>query len=66
MRLVSVSALLAGVLVGSSAVDSNAFAQDVYHKWCLHNRGHVECAYDTLAQCNASRIGESGACRPNK
>jgi Protein of unknown function (DUF3551) len=57
MRLITVATLLIGTLAGSSA-----FAQHVHHKYCRLVAGGTECAYDTLAQCQASRTGQDQSC----
>jgi hypothetical protein len=65
MRLLTFATSVASVIVGSSVLCSSAFAQYVHHNYCLRREGHVECAYDTLAQCNLAKQGDKGACIPN-
>ena len=60
MRLLTVATLLAAVFAGSSA-----FAQHVHHKYCLRTGGGLECAYDTIKQCVASKRGQSDSCVRN-
>jgi hypothetical protein len=65
MRVLTIAASLMSVIIGSNALGSSAFAQ-VDHKYCLRLRGHVECAYDTLAQCIQDRkLDHRGSCIPN-
>jgi len=62
MRLLMVVTLLATVFAGSSA-----FAQGDYthHKWCQQIGSSKECAYDTLAQCKASKNSPTNRCVRN-
>jgi Protein of unknown function (DUF3551) len=62
MRLLMVATLFATVSVGTSA-----FAQGdyVHHKWCLQIGSSHECAYDTLAQCKASKNSPENRCERN-
>jgi len=61
MRLLMVATLLAA-FAGSSA-----FAQGdhVHHKWCLQKGSAQECAFDTLAQCKASKTSPVNRCARN-
>jgi hypothetical protein len=61
MRLLMVATLLAA-FTGSSA-----FAQGDYmhHKWCMQKGSSTECAYDTLAQCKASKTSPDNRCMRN-
>jgi hypothetical protein len=65
MRIVTVAGFLLAGVIGSTAFGSAAFAQHVHHRYCLTDRGHKECAYDTLAQCKAARTGNAGHCSRN-
>jgi hypothetical protein len=62
MRLFIAATLVATVFVGS-----NAFAQGDYthHKWCMQKGSSNECAYDTLAQCKASKSSPDNRCMRN-
>jgi hypothetical protein len=62
MRLLMAASLLATVFAVSSA-----FAQGDYrhHKWCLDKGSSQECAYDTLAQCKASKNSPTDRCVRN-
>jgi hypothetical protein len=58
----------AGTLLAASLAGSNAFAQGsyVHHAFCLQRGSGTECAYDSMAQCEAARSGDSsGSCVPN-
>jgi hypothetical protein len=54
-------------LLAASLAGSSAFAQSTYvhHTFCLKSSGSTECAYDSMAQCEAARAGNSGVCEPN-
>ena len=62
MRLLMVATVFTVVFAGS-----NAFAQGDYthHKWCLQKGSAPECAYETLAQCKASKNSPSDRCTRN-
>jgi Protein of unknown function (DUF3551) len=62
MRLPMILTVLATVFAGSSA-----FAQGDYthHKWCLQKGSSDECAYNTLAQCKASKNSPTDRCVQN-
>jgi hypothetical protein len=62
MRVIFGATLLAAALAGSSA-----FAQGdhVHHKFCLKAGSGQDCAYDTMAQCEAAKRGSSDFCEPN-
>jgi hypothetical protein len=61
MRPIVAFSLLATTVVGSSA-----FAQYEHHQYCrVVGGGGTECAYDTMAQCQASKTGEDQSCMPN-
>jgi hypothetical protein len=61
MRLLMFAALLA------AGFGSSAFAQGdyVHHKYCLHRGSAQECAYDSLAQCKASKNSPTDRCVRN-
>jgi hypothetical protein len=62
MRLLMVAALLGGTLAGSSAFAQGSY---VHHKWCLQTGSSQECAYDTLAECKASKTSPVNRCVHN-
>lgn len=66
MRNFSVTMLAAGALAASSSASAQTYAPD--YPVCLHVYGpgtHVECAFTSLAQCDASASGRAAACEVN-
>lgn len=51
----------------TTLMTSVAFAQGGYehHRWCLIYGPNKECAFDTLAQCKASKHGNTDRCMRN-
>jgi hypothetical protein len=62
LRILATGTLLAACLAGSSA-----FAQGSYqhHAVCLISGPNKECAYNSLAQCEASKHGNADSCVMN-
>jgi len=62
MRLLTIATLFAAACAGSST-----FAQDnrVHHAWCLVSETGHNCGYQTLAQCKASKTGNTDRCVRN-
>jgi hypothetical protein len=62
MRTIALAALFAATLSTPSA-----FAQSDYHhhNFCLLTGSARECAYDTFAQCEASKRGSADNCEQN-
>jgi hypothetical protein len=63
IRLIAVGTLLAAALTGS-----NAFAQTStyqHHTFCLIAGQNKECAYDSMAQCEAAKHGNTDICERN-
>jgi hypothetical protein len=63
MRTIALAAFLAATLAAPSA-----FAQGdyVHHKFCLKTgSSDQECAYDSMAQCLASKHSNTDTCIPN-
>jgi hypothetical protein len=62
MRAIALATLLVGTLAAPSA-----FAQGSYthHTFCLKQGSSQECAYDSMAQCEASKAAGTGSCVPN-
>jgi hypothetical protein len=60
IRLIAAGTLLA-------ALGSTAFAQGSYthHAFCLQKGGGPECAFDTMAQCQAAKSDNTQTCVPN-
>ena len=54
-------------LIAASLAGSNAFAQSTYqhHTFCLIRGSDKECAYDSMAQCNAAKHGNTDTCQRN-
>jgi hypothetical protein len=59
--------IAAGTLLAASLIGSSAFAQGTYvhHSFCLLKGGGTECAYDSMAQCEASKTDNTQTCQPN-
>jgi hypothetical protein len=62
MRLLMLATLLAAAFAGSSAFAQSGY---VHHKYCLQSGSSKECAYDSRAQCNASKHGNTDTCVRN-
>jgi len=62
MRTIALAAFLAATLAAPSA-----FAQGDYHhhNFCLKTGSALECAYDSFAQCEASKRNNTDTCAPN-
>lgn len=62
IRTIALGTLLAASLAGSAA-----FAQGSYqhHTICLQTGSSKECAYDSMAQCEAAKHGAKDTCVPN-
>jgi hypothetical protein len=66
MRTFCVTMLAAGVLVASSSAQAQTYSPD--YPVCLHVYGpatHIECAFTSLAQCDASASGRAAQCEVN-
>lgn len=61
MRKLIVATLISTAFAGLSAHAQGSY---VHHSVCLLKGSSKECAYDTMAQCEASRNG-TGSCVPN-
>jgi uncharacterized protein DUF3551 len=61
MRVIMTAAFLAATLV------SSAFAQSgyVHHQFCLKAGSNQDCAYDSMAQCEAAKRGATDFCIQN-
>ena len=62
MRLIALATLLTATLAAPSA-----FAQSSYrhHNYCLLTGPARECAFDSFAQCEASKHGSTDSCVQN-
>jgi hypothetical protein len=67
MRLTTSAALLSSALFAAALSASSAQAQSgyVHHNFCLLTGPARECAYETFAQCEASKRGNADFCEPN-
>lgn len=56
-----------GTFVAASLAGASAFAQGTYqhHTFCLKVGSSTECAYDSMAQCQAAKHENSETCEPN-
>ena len=61
--------MIEAVLAAGTFAGSGAFAQSpgthVHHNFCLKTGSGQECAYDTMAQCEAAKRGGADSCMPN-
>jgi hypothetical protein len=62
MRLLKVATLLAVLSASTSAFAQGSY---VHHKWCMTHGSSQECAFNTLAQCKASKNSPTDRCVPN-
>ena len=62
-----IRAIALGTLLAASLSGSSAFAQGsyVHHNFCLRSGSAQECAYDSFAQCEASKRDNTDTCVPN-
>jgi hypothetical protein len=66
MRNFGVTMLVAGVLAASSPARAQTYSPD--YPVCLHVYGpatHIECAFTSLPQCDASASGRAAQCEVN-
>jgi hypothetical protein len=61
--------MIAAVLAAGAVTGSSAFAQTpgdhVHHNFCLKTGSGQECAYDSMAQCQAAKRGNADNCVQN-
>ncbi len=60
--------LMIATMFGAAMAGTNAFAQGgshTHHNFCLLTGSSKECAYDTMAQCEAAKHGNRDSCQPN-
>jgi len=62
MRLIISAILLTAAFGGSSAFAQSSY---VHHNFCLKTGSASECAYETMAQCEAAKRGSGDFCEPN-
>jgi hypothetical protein len=59
-------AILAAILLAAAFTGPGAFAQSSSsYRYCLHTDDGLECAYNQIEQCMASRRGTTDFCQPN-
>jgi hypothetical protein len=63
MRVILAASVLAATFAGSSAYAQSSTY--VHHNFCLKAASGEECAYDTMAQCEAAKNGNSETCVQN-
>ncbi len=62
MRVIALATLLVATFAGSSAFAQGSY---VHHTFCLKTGSAQECAYDSMAQCEAAKHGGADSCVPN-
>jgi hypothetical protein len=62
MRVLAFATLLAATLGSPSAFAQGSY---VHHSFCLKTGSGQECAYDSMAQCQAAKRGGGDSCMPN-
>ena len=62
IRLIAATTLLAASLAGSQAFAQGSY---VHHSFCLQKGSSTECAYDSMAQCEAAKSGGKDTCSQN-
>jgi hypothetical protein len=63
MRVIAMAALFAATLAGSSAMAQPG--SYTHHKFCLKTGSSQDCAYQTMAQCEAAKRGNADSCVAN-
>lgn len=62
MRMILAVTLLTAAFSGSSAIAQSGY---VHHNFCLKTGADQDCAYDTMAQCEAAKRGNTDFCVQN-
>jgi hypothetical protein len=62
MRAIALATVLAAGLAGGSAL---AQTGHVHHNFCMKAGSGLECAYDSMAQCEAAKRGANDSCVQN-
>jgi hypothetical protein len=65
IRVTMTTTFFAATLLAAILPGSNAFAERVSHPYCLLTGPDQECAFDSMAQCQASKHGNVDFCEPN-
>ncbi len=62
MRMLTAIAFLAAAFASSTAFAQSSY---IHHRFCLKAGGGQDCAYDSMAQCEAAKRGSADSCVPN-
>ena len=62
MRTMAIAAFLAATLAAPSAFAQGSY---VHHNFCLKTGSATECAYDSMAQCQAAKHANVDSCVAN-
>jgi Protein of unknown function (DUF3551) len=62
MRMLTAVAFLTAALGSSTAFAQSSY---VHHNFCLKTGGGQDCAYDSMAQCEAAKRGSADSCVAN-
>jgi len=62
IRLMATATLLAASLAGGSALAQGTYQ---HHAFCLLTGPNKECAYNSMAQCEAAKHGNADQCVRN-
>lgn len=59
--------IAAGTVLAAALGSSSAFAQSTYahHTFCLKHGSSQDCAYNSMAQCQAAKKGNTDTCVQN-
>jgi hypothetical protein len=64
MRAIALATVLAAGLAGGSALAQTPSGH-VHHNFCMRAGSGLECAYDSMAQCEAAKRGANDSCVQN-
>jgi hypothetical protein len=62
MRAIMIAAVLTAAFGGSSTYAQSTY---VHHNFCLKTGSATECAYDSFAQCESAKRGNTDSCVQN-
>jgi hypothetical protein len=62
IRIVAAGTFLAACLAGSGALAQGSYQ---HHTFCLKTGSAQECAFDSMAQCQAAKHANTDTCVPN-
>lgn len=59
--------IAAGTLLAAAFASPSAFAQSTYahHTFCLKHGSNQNCAFNSMAQCQAAKTGNTDTCVQN-